>query len=372
LNQEYYHKLLSGKNGGRAAALLRLFLTVISWFYSAVVVLRNALYSKGWLKVHRVSAVVISVGNITAGGTGKTPLVIWLYNQIIQNAKLKTKNYTCAILTRGYKAAQNPKLKTQNYIDEPAILINRCPEANVIVNPDRVAGAADAVSEFGADLLILDDGFQHRRLNRNVDIVTIDATCPFGYGKLLPAGLLREPVAALRRADAVVLTRCDRISEFELDRIEKELQLINRDMIIARSTHNPVRAGCAGDKEISLDELRNKKIFALCGIGNPDAFLNTARDLGGSLVGSKVYDDHHHYTNDCLAGVYEEAGHLGADLILTTEKDWTKLIVDCRSSIADCRDVQCAYLAVELEFLAGEDKLKILIEDALTGRIPQK
>jgi len=153
-------------------------------------------------------------------------------------------------------------------------------------------------------------------------------------------------------------------------------------MMIARSLHAPVCAKSLERKEISIEELKGKKIFAFCGIGNPNAFLNTIRGLGcrrqrsyvpirHNLVGSKIYNDHHHYTDDCLADIYEQAGRLGADLILTTQKDWTKIIADCQSSIINCKDILLAYLVIELKFTAGEDKLKQLIEEALAGKIPR-
>ena len=363
LNQESYRKLISGQKAGMGTALLRLLLGVAAGGYSIAVRARNFLYSAGWLKAHRADAAVISIGNITAGGTGKTPLVIWLCKQIISDSKFQIPNSQCAILTRGYKSRAQ---ETEDYRDEPAILIESCPEVKVIVNPDRVAGAAEAVSKFGANTLIMDDGFQHRRLVRDLDIVTIDATRPFGYGKMLPAGLLREPVASLKRVDAIVITRCDQITETELSQIEKKLGAINPNMIIARSIHAPVCLKSMDNKEISLEQLKDKKIFAFCGIGNPDAFLNTIKTIGSEVVGSKVYNDHHHYTNDCLADIYEQAGGLKADLILTTQKDWTKIISDFESLLP------FAYIGIEIKFLAGEDKLRGLIEKTLAGKIPQK
>jgi tetraacyldisaccharide 4'-kinase len=368
MNQDNFRKLISGQKAGLGGDLLRLLLGVAAIGYSIVIRLRNFSYSRGWLKTHRANGPVISVGNITTGGTGKTPLVIWLYNLITQNSKFKTQHYKCAILTHGYKVTQNLKLKTLNYTDEPAILIDNCPEAKVIVNPDRVAGAAKAVNKFGAKVLVMDDGFQHRRLGRDLDIVTIDATQPFGYGKMLPAGLLREPVSSLKRADAVVITRCDQITETELSQIEEELQQVNLDMIIARSIHAPVYAKSTDNKEIGLEELKDKKIFTFCGIGNPAAFLNTIKALGSELVGSKVYNDHHHYTNDCLTDICKQAAHLKADLILTTQKDWTKIT---RLKSAK-KDIPLAYLAIEIKFLAGQDKLTSLIENALASKIPKK
>ncbi len=365
MNQDDFRKLISGHKAGMGTALLRLVLGFAAAGYSIAVRARNFLYSAGWLKVHRVNAIVLSVGNITVGGTGKTPLVIWLCKEIISDSRFQISNCQCAILTRGYKATKNSKLKTQNYSDEPAILTESCPEVKVIVNPDRVAGAAEAVSKFGANTLIMDDGFQHRRLARDLDIIAIDATRPFGYGKMLPAGLLREPVASLKRADAIVITRCDQIAETELSKIERKLQTINPNVIIARSIHAPAYVKSADNQEISLEQLKNKKIFAFCGIGNPDAFLNTIKTIGSELVGSKVYNDHHHYTNDCLADIYEQAGGLKADLILTTQKDWTKIISDFESSLP------FAYIGIEIKFLAGEDKLRGLIEKTLAGTIPQ-
>ena len=305
------------------------------------------------MKTHTSDVPVISIGNITVGGTGKTPLVIWLYNL------LRERNIHCAILTRGYKA-------TQNYEDEPAILTKSCPEARVIVNPDRVTGAAEAVNDFDAKVLIMDDGFQHRRLARDLDIVVIDATCPFGYGKILPAGLLREPVTSLKRADAAVITRCDQRTEAQLAQLEKELQRINPDMIIAKSIHKPICAKSMVGEENSIEELKGKKIFAFCGIGNPDAFLDTIKELGTNLVGSKVYNDHYHYGDKCLADIYEQARHLKADLILTTQKDWFSAQYAIRNTQYE---IPLAYLAIELKFTAGGDKLKVLIGDTLAGKI---
>jgi len=391
LNQESYRKLISGQKAGLGAGLLRLLLGVAAGGYSIAVRLRNFLYSKEWLKVHRADAAVISVGNITVGGTGKTPLVIWLCKEIISDSRFQISNSQCAILTRGYKSrAQEPpaeehrstsgdKLQstraqeTEDYRDEPAILAESCPEVKVIVNPDRVAGAGEAISKFGANTLIMDDGFQHRRLVRDLDIIAIDATRPFGYGKMLPAGLLREPVASLKRADAVVITRCDQIAETELSQIEKTLQTINPNVIIARSIHAPTYVQSADNQEISLEQLKDKKIFAFCGIGNPEAFLNTIKSLSCDLAGEKVYNDHHHYTKDCLADIYEQAEHLKVDLILTTQKDWTKIISDFKSQISDFESsLPFAYIGIEIKFLAGEDKLRGLIEKTLAGTIPQK
>ena len=421
MNQQDYRKLVSGRSTGLGPSVLRLLLGVAACGYSLVIRLRNLLYSKGWFKTHRVNAAVISIGNITTGGTGKTPLVAWLCNEIAQNPKLKTENCQCAVLTRGYKATQNSKLKTQNYFDEPAILAQSCPQAKVMVNPDRVAGAAEAIS-FGANVLIMDDGFQHRRLARDLDIVAIDATMPFGFGRMLPAGLLREPITALKRAAAVVITRSDQVTEPQLTEIENRIRNIKADIVIARSIHAPVSVQCCESRSFparqsisahtpvtpppvppahpvipakagiqkrvdvdscfrrndatskqtraneNLEQLKGKKIFAFCGIGNPEAFLNTLKALGADLLGSAVFDDHYLYTQACLDEISKQAQHLKADLVLTTQKDWTKIA----PLLTDEKHLLFAFLAVEIRFQTGQDRLKGLIEHAITGRICAK
>ena len=354
LNHDVFRKLISGERTGLSAAFLRSLLAAAARIYSSVISLRNSLYSKGWAKTHTVDVPVISVGNITVGGTGKTPLVIWLYRF------LDTRNIRCAILTRGYKT-QRDRLS-----DEPAILAKSCPQAKVIVNPDRLTAASHAIHKFNAQLLIMDDGFQHRRLARDLDIVTIDATQPFGYGKLLPAGLLRDPPTALNRADAVVITRVDQLVEYKLTQLENKLRSLNPDMIIARAIHNPICAKSIDRKEISIEQLKAKKIFAFCGIANPNAFLSTIKGCGLNLVGSKIYNDHYHYTGHDIAYIYEQARHYKADLVLSTQKDWTKTAL--LAPVTD--DLTFTYLAVELKFLVGEDKFIRLIENTIQGKIP--
>ncbi len=372
MNQDNYRKLISGKTACPAAAVLCLCLRFISLFYGAAIRLRNFLYDNNWLKNTGVNAVVISIGNITTGGTGKTPLVIRLYKQIIQN-------YEIAILTRGYKArrascvvrrAKNVR-NTQYAIrntetDEPEMLAKSCPDAKVIVNPDRVAAAREAINKFAAKVLIMDDGFQHRRLHRDLDIVTIDAACPFGFNRILPAGLLREPLNALKRADAVVITRCDQIPQNELANLKEKLQQINPNMVIAEAIHAPIGVRTADGKKISIAELTAKNIFAFCGIGNPDAFFNTIRKIPANLIGSKIYDDHHHYCDDDITDIQKQAQLSKADLILTTEKDATKIISASNLSIP----LGC--LEIELKFIDAEREISGLIDSVLSDKIPAK
>jgi tetraacyldisaccharide 4'-kinase len=348
LNQQEYRKLISGKSHSMAAKAVRLLLRPISAIYKWVVCLRNLSYDKGWFKIHKTNATVISVGNITTGGTGKTPLVIWLSN------KLSQKGLRTAILTRGYK------LKKSKLSDEPAILAGSCPQARIIINPDRIAGAAEAQKKYDAEVLVMDDGFQHRRLHRDLDIVTIDATDPFGYGKIFPSGLLREPISSINRAHAAVITRCDLINGAELTQLEEKLKTANPDMVIAHAIHKPICAKSLEHKQIPLEKLKDRKIFAFSGIGNPDAFVRTLSKLGVKPVGSKAFNDHHSYCNECLTDIYEEARYLGADMVLTTQKDWTKTALKEHE-----KDILFAQLIVELSFVSGQEQLMGLVNEAI-------
>lgn len=353
MNQNFYRNLIAGTNDSFTKRLLRFGLWVVSVAYRAAVAVRNFCYDIRLLRVCPVNAPVISVGNITTGGTGKTPLVIWLYRL------LEAKSVSCAILTRGYKT------RGAEFADEPALLAKSCPAAKVVVNPDRVSAAKNVIMEFGSEVIVMDDGFQHRRLRRDLDIVAIDATCPFGYGRMLPAGLLREPANAIRRADAVVITRYDQITDDRIKELEKIIEQIAPGIKIAKAVHRHPYAGMIRGKKSSIAQLRERTIFAFCGIGNPNAFLNRLKDLGLNVVGSKVYNDHHNYTPSDITDIYEEAKNLAADLILSTRKDWVKTALLFKQNTA----IDCAYLAVELEFIDGVDKIVALVDKAIAKRL---
>jgi tetraacyldisaccharide 4'-kinase len=315
------------------------------------------------LRTHRIDKPVISVGNITAGGTGKTPLVIWLCRWLSEKKKM-------VILTRGYKAVTSQAETSQTYDDEPQILIKNCPGVEVVVNPDRVEGANEAIIKFGAEVLIMDDGFQHRRLGRDIDIVTIDATKPFGYERVLPAGLLREPLCGLIRADAVVITRCNQVNEIQLKMIEKQIENNMKGAIVAKATNKVVAARIANGKKMIPEALKGKKIFAFCGIGNPHSFIATIRGLGCEIAGSKIYNDHYRYREEDINEIIHHSNKIKADLIITTEKDWTK--IDSFEVIQSKSSSNIGYLVVELKFIDGEEKIRGLIEKALGVKINAK
>ncbi len=307
------------------------------------------MFDKGIRKIRTVDKPVISIGNVTTGGTGKTPMVIWICKY------LGEKGCKPGILTRGYKTVKG------KLTDEPAILAKGCDKSKVIVNSNRFAGAEKAINQYECDVIVMDDGFQHRQFGRDVNIVTIDATCPFGYGKMLPAGFLREPVSSLKRADGVVITRFDQADAETLQRAEDQIRNVNPEAVIAKAIHAPINAGLLKNKKLSLDELREKKIFAFCGIGNPYAFMDMLEEIGLNVIGSKIYNDHHNYTSQDLQELYETARYLEVDTILSTQKDWVKTALLSLSE----REIDFAYLAIELKFIEGQEQITRLIDEAL-------
>jgi len=349
LSEFFWRKLVTSKNPPAGYKLLRSVLLALSCFYRLVIALRNMLYDKSILKTVKVPAAVISIGNITTGGTGKTPLVAWLCNYFTD------RNIKTAVLTRGYK------VKNSIFADEPAMLAKASPAAKVIVNPDRTAGAERAISEYNAKLLIMDDGFQHRGLARDVNIVAVDATEPFGYEKLLPAGLLREPVSSLKRADAVVITRSNQNSPEKISEIKNRISQINPDIVFAAAVHKPLCIKLIKDRQMPLNELAGRKIYAFCGIGNPDAFFQTLSDMALNIVGTKVYNDHHKYTDADITAIYEDARYKQAELVLTTHKDWIKTALLC----IDKFEIPFAAMLVELAFIDGQEKIIALVNKAI-------
>ncbi len=349
-----FRKLISTKGKTSVGAkILFSALLFISLFYRTAVAIRNFFYDVSIRKAHKAEAVVISVGNITTGGTGKTPLVAWICNYLAE------KNVPVAILTRGYK------MTNSDFADEPAMLAKAAANAKVIINPDRVAGAKKAVEQLGIKTIVMDDGFQHRRLHRNVDIVAIDATEPFGYGKVLPAGLLREPLKAMKRATAVVITRYNQSQPENIEQIQNVLEKFAPKIPVAKAMHKPVKMKMTGNKEISFAELADKKIFAFCAIGNPEAFFQTLTELSLNIVGTKVYNDHHRYSQADINDIYEQAKYCRAEVIVTTQKDWTKTTLLSIEKF----DAPFAYLVVELEFIEGKEKIIGLIEKTIEQQL---
>ena len=339
-------KIISGERKGAVAELMRLLLYVQAVaVYKPIINLRNRLYDKQWLKSYRLDVPVICVGNITAGGTGKTPMVVWLCRYLLQHGK------KVAMLSRGYKGRD----KTGN--DEIQMIRQTLPEVSVVIDPDRVRGGREAIEKYHPDVIVLDDGFQHRRLRRDLDIVMIDCTCPFGYEALLPRGLLREPLEQLRRADAIVLSRSDLISADELDAIKNRLNAGETGKLIACCRHKPQALFCADD-EIPLSELSSRKVAAFCGIGNPESFPATLNQLGAKVIARKFLPDHINYNETIVSQLSQWRRDSGADWLMTTHKDWVKL----RQFPAVRKWRELHWLKIELDITEGREQLGRKIE----------
>lgn len=286
---------------------------------------------------------VVSVGNLTVGGTGKTPLVEWIARQ------LRQQHIRVAILSRGYGAAHGG----QN--DEALELELALPDVPHLQHPDRAASAAVAVEELASQLLLLDDGFQHRRLARDVDVVLLDASEPFGLEYVLPRGTLREPVAGLRRAHAVVLSRADMIGPPERETIRRRVASLCPYAVWCEVEHRPAQLIDAAGANFPLANVLGKPVAAFCGIGNPAGFRHTLKAIGVNVVGWREFPDHHGYTRNDVAELGEQARQAGAAMALCTRKDLVKL------RTADINGIPLRAVDVTLQFLRGEDDFKMLL-----------
>lgn len=279
--------------------------------YAAAVALRNAWYDRrGPSKVLPIP--VVSVGNVTAGGTGKTPFVIEIVG------RLDRMGFSPAVVSRGYGAAG----ETPN--DEERLIRRRCPGVVTVSDSNRAWAAEVAHRQCGADVIVLDDGFQHRRLGRSLDIVLVDATCPFGFGHMLPRGLLREPITSLRRAQLIALTRCDQASPAEIERIETRIRAMVGDPLLLRCRHDVTSIDYLDDSPMD-GGLGGRRAVLFAGLGHPKAFATTVRSLGVDVVAHRWWPDHHRYTVRQVKALLEGEHLPPHDLLLTTEKDAVKL-----------------------------------------------
>ena len=302
--------MLEGRESGVGSWLLRGGLLPLGAGYGAVGLARAALYRTHWKWSDRAPLPVISVGNLTAGGTGKTPFVAMLARL------LKSMGREPAVLMRGY-AGESPEKA-----DEVLLYQQLVPRLKVFPGRNRVLGAARA-QEAGADILLLDDGFQHFRLQRDLDIVLVDATCPFGGGLPLPAGMLREFPGALRRADIVILARSDQVSPGRVEILKEKLSQWCADKMVLTAAHRPSRLANLAGAPLPLDALTGRQVLAVSGIGRPDAFAATLRELGAEVCGALTFPDHYAYPG--AAFVKKLRQYPSEWLAVTTEKDAVKL-----------------------------------------------
>ncbi len=306
---------------------LRWLLWTLSGAYRVWMRARAAAYRNGWLKTHRLPAKVISVGNLTVGGAGKTPLVLRLASWLRKN------NARVAILTRGYGRRDRlplvmnglgdvPQYTPELMGDEPILFARHVPEATIGIGGDRLLLARQVLALAGGhppDAFLLDDGFQHLRVARDLDIVVVDASDPFGNGLVLPAGPLREPRRALERADVFVINRAP-------DEMPKELlaelrRYNSRAPVFRAWTELENVHEVQTERSANLYALRQQPVLAFCGIGNPQAFWDDLARWGFQVAGCRAFPDHTRYTEADMNALDQAATQAGAKVLLTTEKD---------------------------------------------------
>ena len=362
--RRYLEKIIRGSKKGKLAAVIRFILFLLSLFYSLLAKTRSLLYQNNILKKKEAGIPVISVGNITTGGTGKTPFTAFLAEEL-------KEEYKIAIISRGYGASKDVEepflIKDGDQIyadaaqagDELFMLARNNDQLIFIRSANRYWGAKLAEAR-GADLIILDDGFQHYQLKRNVDIVLIDAESPFSNNRVLPAGLLREPFTALKRADLFLLNRSENVDFNQIKGLKSSLNTLsplNRG-IFSAETRLESCVSVATQEEEELDFLKEKKVFAFSGIGSPEAFEKSIESAGGEVVSYKIFKDHYNYQKEDLLTLLDQYSASEADLILTTEKDAVKLF-DFAEMIGE---LPFYYLKISLAIENGEGLLEIVKE----------
>ena len=344
INASTFYDLVSGRRRGATAAIGRMLLAAGEWPYAAAVAARNWRYDHGLAAISVAGAPVISVGNLTVGGTGKTPVVAMLARWFA------TQQVKVVVLSRGYRAANG---ETN---DEAAELARLVPNTIHLQQPDRVAAADVAVRQHGAQLLLLDDGFQHRRLARQLDVVLIDSTQPFGFRRLLPRGALREPLRSLRRAQVVIVTRRDLVDDAAYADIQRTIRRHAPQAVLVESVQQPSRLLMADGSELAVESLRGKRVAAFCGIGNPAAFRITLERLGAKVVAWREYPDHFRFGPGDVAGLSPWlAATNDAQLVVCTLKDLVKI------PVATINDRPLAALAIETKLTAGASQFEAML-----------
>jgi tetraacyldisaccharide 4'-kinase len=284
---------------------------------------------------------------LTLGGTGKTPCVEYIA-RFFRGCERRV-----AILSRGYGSAGGRN-------DEALVLEDNLPDVPHLQGADRAALAGIAVEELDSEVLLLDDGFQHRRLRRDLDVVLLDATNPWGHGHLFPRGLLREPPRSLRRAGMVLLTRCDQVDSATRGRLREEVARLAPGVALAETIHRPTEWINNERVRLDLSEWSTRPVAALCGIGNPAAFRRTLSDCGIQTAAFRVYPDHHAYTRADVDELRAWAGQQAKDcVVVTTQKDLVKL------SLAQLGGKPLWALRIGLHFLSGQETLDHKLNEVL-------
>lgn len=362
-----YLDIIRGKSQGAAVSTIKFFLYILSWIYGSFVYVKNKGYDLGLFKGWRLpSQAVISIGNITVGGTGKTPLTLMLGRKLSQR-------FSTAILSRGYRSQAErlskplilscglgPEYPADICGDEPYLLAENLPHAAIYVGKDRCK-AAEMAANFGAELLILDDGMQHRKIARDLEIVVMDAKDPFGQGYYLPRGLLREDVRSLRRADLIVLNH---IASEEHYCILKEKIAAYSDAPVIGA--HPMVAMMRGADELPIEEIQGKKAGMFCGIANPDNFLHSLQTMGLSIVEQLRLGDHMAVGDEVISNFSSRCQMLGAEFLVCTEKDKVKLDKNLHLSLP------LLWVKMELRIAEGLEYWQTFIDKAETTIMNKK
>jgi tetraacyldisaccharide 4'-kinase len=328
--------------------------------------MRNAAYDRGIFATHRLPVPVISVGNLSVGGTGKTPLVerlIQYYHGHFARVAVVTRGYGRS--TRGLVIVSNGRgAVTEAHLggDEPVQMARKFPSLVVVADEHRVRGCHIAIERFKPDLIILDDAYQHRACGRDVDIVVIDASRNVYEQRLMPAGRLREPLANLSRADVVVLSKCE--PEVAFERLALSLRAYTSVPVVA-TRYIPVALRRAGDPvALPVDALRGRQVFSFCGIGSPRTFRRTMEHLGTESVGHVDFPDHHTFRDRDVLDLVRQARGMGMTDLLTTEKDAVRLT----ALLPMFEDIRIHYPEMQVEFLHDEHDFFTLVEERLRRR----
>jgi tetraacyldisaccharide 4'-kinase len=339
----FIKKVLSGADKRPWATVLRGMAWLASKPYSRVIAMRNIAYDKGWLKSTKLDIPVISIGNLTVGGTGKTPAVALVCRY------LRSKGVRVAVVSRGYGAGDS------GFNDEAMELELQLPDVPHVQNPDRVAAAILAHDELDSQLIVMDDGFQHRRLRRDLEIVLLDATEPFGYGHLLPRGLLRESIGSLRRADVVIATRANQVDDQKLADIRTRMQRYAPTAVWAEAIHRPRHLRDCNLNRTPLTEIEGKRCLIFSGIGNPTAFKQTVQGIDAQVEKHIEFADHHAYMPADIARLEEVVSNLKAQypsepiFVICTGKDLSKV------NLLQLAGAPLYALDIEMELRFGSD-----------------
>lgn len=352
--RQFLYKIATDQKQGGGVALAKVVLWLLSLVYHFFVKLRTLFYNIGLFKKYRLPCRVISVGNLTVGGVGKTPIVEFIAQF------LQSKNVQTAILTRGYMG--NQTIDGGQKSDEVAMLEKELSGISVLVGPNRVQNAQRHLEHHATGVFLLDDGFQHLKLSRDLDIVAIDTTNPWGNGCLLPRGVLRESKSALKRADLFIVTKADLGNE-HLPKIKEELKLMCPETMIVETNHQPVcLVNAQSGEKVNLELICGKKICAVSSIGSPNSFTLTLQKLGAVIEKHFAFMDHHNYKKEDVERIGKACLNLGVTAIITTEKDIVKL-KDFLDVIPD--QIHVYSLKIKIIVTSGEEQLLERVDNIL-------